>query len=86
MLKFLEFQIRTHIEIQKFKNRQFNMNKLLDIVEEDSFAGDIKEVKLQYFLSKLKIWGYAKTTQNKNQNLSKENQSSLLITYYKNMC
>ena len=46
MLKFLEFQIRTHIEIQKFKNRQFNMNKLLDIVEEDSFAGDIKEEKL----------------------------------------
>ena len=86
MLKFLEFQIRTHIEIQKFKNRQFNMNKLLDIVEEDSFAGDIKEVKLQYFLSKLKIWGYAKTTQNENQNLCKKNQSSLLITYYKNMC
>ena len=86
MQKFLEFQIRTHIEIQKFKNRQFNMNKLLDIVEEDSFAGDIKEAKLQYFLSKLKIWGYAKTTQNQNQNLSKENQSSLLITYYKNMC
>ena len=86
MLKFLEFQIRTHIEIQKFKNPQFNMNKLLDIVEEDSFAGDIKEEKLQYFLSKLKIWGYAKTTQNENQNLGKKNQSSLLITYYKNMC
>ena len=62
------------------------MEKLLNIVEEDSSSGEIKKDRLRFFSSKVKVWDYAEITQNECQNLSIEDRSSLLKLYYNDMC
>ena len=47
------------------------MDKLLDIIEEESSVGEVKEKKLRSFLFKVMTWDYAKINQNEYQNLSK---------------
>ena len=62
------------------------IGKLLNIVEEVLSSREIREERLRYFLSKVKVWVYTKITHNKYQKLSKEDQSSLLKSYYQDMC
>ena len=40
------------------------MDMFLNPIEEDSRSGEIREERPIYFLSKVKVWNYAKITMN----------------------
>ena len=61
------------------------MEKFLNIVNENLSAGEIDENNFKLFLGKIKIWEYAKISKQEYQNLSKDEQSSLLKLYYDDM-
>lgn len=58
------------------------MDKFLEINDQSSSSGQIKEAKLKGFLSRVPIWEFAKISKTQYQNLSKEDQESLLIKCY----
>ena len=62
------------------------MDKLINIVTEDSLIGEISKQELRFYLSKVKVWAYAKESQQDHQNHSKEDQFPLLKMYYRYMC
>ena len=55
------------------------LEKLLNIVSEESSSVDIDETNLRNFASKVPIWDYAGIFKFEYQNLSKDDKSSLLI-------
>lgn len=58
------------------------MDKFLEINDQSSSSGQIKEAKLKGFLSRVPIWEFAKISKTQYQNLSKVDQESLLIKCY----
>ena len=58
------------------------MDKFLEINDQSSSSGQIKEAKLKGFLSRVPIWEFAKISKTQYQYLSKEDQESLLIKCY----
>ena len=61
------------------------MEKLMSIVEYQS-STELRENRLRFFASKVKIWYYARISQAGYQILSLKNRSSLLRSYYSNLC
>ena len=61
------------------------MDKLLNIVGKESFSVKIDEMELRNFISRVPIWDYAVISKIEYQNLSKEDQNSLLIKCYNAM-
>ena len=53
------------------------MEKLLNGVEKYSPSGEIKEDRLRFFMSKVKVWNYEKATQSEYENFSMEDRSFL---------
>ena len=58
------------------------VDKFLEINDQSSSSGQIKEAKLKGFLSRVPIWEFAKISKTQYQNLSKVDQESLLIKCY----
>ena len=58
---FSRWNTATNIAFNVFGILRLNMDKLINIVEEDSLIGEISKQKLRFYLSKVKVWAYVKS-------------------------